>query len=120
MIEKTIGRNIQLYRDIRELTQKDLAERVGATTGTLSHIERGTRKPSLELLYKLADALNVSVINLVMDMEEVERFYYDDKVQAVYAGSEKLLTAIEALKANGKGWENVKNVAIVNLDDMKR
>lgn len=119
MADKTIGRNIQMYRNIRGLTQKELAEKVDATTGTMSHIEKGTRKPSLDMLYSIAAALNVSVINLVLDEVELERFYFDEQVQAMAIGSEKLYQAIEVLKANGKGWDKVKNVAIINLDELE-
>ena len=119
MADKTIGRNIQMYRNIRGLTQKELAEKVDATTGTMSHIRKGTRKPSLDMLYSIAAALNVSVINLVLDDVELERFYFDEQVQAMAIGSEKLYQAIEVLKANGKGWDKVKNVAIINLDELE-
>ena len=69
-----IGDNVKLLRNIRGLTQKDLAELVDVAPGTLAHIEKGTRNPSLEMLYKLADALSVSVINLVLSQEEIDRF----------------------------------------------
>ena len=67
-----IGDNVKLLRNIRGLTQKDLAELVDVAPGTLAHIEKGTRNPSLEMLYKLADALSVSVINLVLYMNRWE------------------------------------------------
>ncbi|MDY3929368.1 MAG: helix-turn-helix transcriptional regulator [Clostridia bacterium] len=66
-----IGDNVKLLRNIRVLTQKDLAELVDVAPGTLAHIEKGTCNPSLELLYKLADALSVSVINLVLSLDKM-------------------------------------------------
>ena len=62
-----IGKNIQFYRDLREMKGKDLAAKVGCSVGALSHIEKGSRQPSVDMLYKIADALDVSVINLVLD-----------------------------------------------------
>ena len=61
-----IGKNIQFYRDLREMKGKDLAAKVGCSVGALSHIEKGSRQPSVDMLYKIADALDVSVINLVL------------------------------------------------------
>ena len=73
-----IGKNIQFYRDLREMKGKDLAAKVGCSVGALSHIEKGSRQPSVDMLYKIADALDVSVINLVLDenYKEKRRLFY--------------------------------------------
>lgn len=120
MNERTIGNNVQMYRQIRELSQVDLAKRIGATAGTLSHIEKGTRKPSLDMLYSIADALNVSVLNLVMDDTELTRFYYDEQVQALYAGSDKLKLIIDKLRRDSAAWGKASNIAVINLDDLEK
>ena len=46
-----IGKNIQFYRDLREMKGKDLAAKVGCSVGALSHIEKGSRQPSVDMLY---------------------------------------------------------------------
>lgn len=74
----------------------------------------------MEMLYKIADALDVSVINLVMDQKEIGRFYYDDAVKAYHPGSEVLAQVMETLKGDSLEWANAKRIAIVNLDDMKK
>lgn len=43
------------------LTQEQLASKVGINRASLSHIERGSRKPSLPLAIKLAAAVNKTV-----------------------------------------------------------
>ena len=45
----------RLYRN---LTQRELAERVGTRQSAISRLESGTYNPSLSFLYKIADALN--------------------------------------------------------------
>ena len=120
MNERTIGNNVQMYRQIRELSQVDLANRIGATAGTLSHIEKGTSEPSLDILYSIADALNVSVLNLVMDDTELARFYYDEQVQALYAGSDKLKLIIDKLRRDSAAWGKASNIAVINLDDLEK
>ena len=120
MNERTIGNKVQMYRQIRELSQVDLAKRIGATAGTLSHIEKGTRKPSLDMLYSIADALNVSVLNLVMDDTELARFYYDEQVQALYAGSDKLTLLIDKLRRDSAARGKASNIAVINLDDLEK
>ncbi|MEG1084001.1 MAG: helix-turn-helix transcriptional regulator [Hydrogenoanaerobacterium sp.] len=113
-----IGTNIKMLRDIRSLSQVDLAERIKISPGTLSHIEKGSRQPSLDMLYRIADALNVSVINLVLDEKEIGRFLYDDIVKAYYPGSTKLKEIMDKLIENGMMWDNARRIAIIDLDDL--
>ena len=40
------------------LTQNNLAEQIGISRSTLSLIERGERKPSFDVMTKIAKALN--------------------------------------------------------------
>ncbi len=44
-----------------DLTQDDLAEKVGVTRQTLLYLEKGKYNPSLLLAYKVAKALNSSI-----------------------------------------------------------
>lgn len=97
---------------------KELAAKAGCSVGALSHIEKGSRQPSLDMLYKIADALNVSIINLVMDDKEINRFYYDDAVKAYHPGSETLNRVMEILRKDNAAWADAKRIAIVNLDDV--
>lgn len=47
-------------RELRGLSQSDLAQRAGLQPSALSHFETGGRKPSFDNLRRLADALEVS------------------------------------------------------------
>lgn len=113
----TIGKNIKILRDIRGMTQKELAELIGVPAGTLSHIEKGTRQPSIDMLYAIADALSVSVINLVLEEKEVERFLYNEIIQAYYPGSARLKELLDQFIENNISWDNAKRIAIVELGD---
>ncbi len=46
-------------RSSLNLTQKELAERTGINQADISKIENGTRNPSLKLLKKLADGMDM-------------------------------------------------------------
>lgn len=46
--------NIKVYRAMHDLTQENLAEKVGVTRQTIHAIEKGKYDPSLELAFKLA------------------------------------------------------------------
>ncbi len=56
-----LGRRIRKQRTQLNWTQAELAERVNVSTSFIGHVERGTRKASLETLVSLANALNVSL-----------------------------------------------------------
>lgn len=55
-----IGQRIRRLRHERNITQWQLACKVGITTGALWMLERGERECSPELIKAIADALGVS------------------------------------------------------------
>lgn len=59
-----IGQRIKAARKSAGLTQKALAEKIGAATGTIQQYELGKRQPRIEQLQVIADALNVSPYSL--------------------------------------------------------
>lgn len=60
-----ISRNLQIFRKQMNLTQEALAERVGVARQTIVKWETGESRPDLELAGKLAEALEVSLDDLV-------------------------------------------------------
>ncbi|MDR2648858.1 MAG: helix-turn-helix transcriptional regulator [Clostridiales bacterium] len=54
-------------RELKNLTQQELAERVGISNSTISSIETGYRKPSYDLLVALARELNCTVDDLIKE-----------------------------------------------------
>lgn len=61
----TVGPRLKALRQERELTLKQLSERTGISTSTLSRLESGGRRPTLELLLPLARAHDVPLDELV-------------------------------------------------------
>ncbi|MBI2265432.1 MAG: helix-turn-helix domain-containing protein [Armatimonadetes bacterium] len=59
-----VGRRIRESRLRLGLTQEKLAGRVHSTPSYIARIERGARKPTLEFLGKVAEALGVSLGSL--------------------------------------------------------
>lgn len=56
---------IKALREKRGWTQETLANRVGVARVTIGRIEIGNRRPSLELLERLAKALKVKIGDLL-------------------------------------------------------
>lgn len=60
-----IGKRIRRLRKQRELTQEELAEKVGVSTTHVGLVETGKRRMSLKTLQKVANALKVKVKDLI-------------------------------------------------------
>ena len=58
-------KGLRLIRQIRGLSQADLEKLTGIDANTFSRYERGIVTPSIEVAQKIADALNVSVDELL-------------------------------------------------------
>ncbi len=56
-----LGHRIRKQRIVMGWTQEALAERVGVSTSFIGHVERGTRKASLETLVSIANAMDISI-----------------------------------------------------------
>lgn len=62
---EVFGERLRQVRLSRGLTQGELAERCGTSIAAISHIERGTKIPTLTTVVRLADALECRVTKLV-------------------------------------------------------
>ena len=68
----SIGHRIRELRIQKHMTQATLSELAGISLSFLGHIERGTRKLSVETLYKLAQAFECSADALLGTGREAE------------------------------------------------
>ena len=66
-MENKIGEKIYEVRNRRNLTQEDLAEKIGSVASYISNIERKNKCPSLSLLRKIVKELDTSYDYLLMD-----------------------------------------------------
>ena len=62
---KNIGQRIRNQRKEKGLSQEQLAELIGISLSFLGHIERGTRKASVETLARICKALDVDMHYIV-------------------------------------------------------
>ena len=64
---KFLGQNIRKYRIEASLSQDELAETCGCCGSFIGKIENGRSLPSLDMIVKIANALNVTVDQLLLD-----------------------------------------------------
>lgn len=65
LVGKAFGRVLREYRLILDLSQEELAERADLDRTYPSLLERGLRSPSLEMLFRIAEALGIDPAELV-------------------------------------------------------
>lgn len=68
----SLGYRVRKQRQAIHLTQDRLAEKASISLSFLGHIERGSRKASIETLVNLANALGVSADFLLQDSLDIK------------------------------------------------
>lgn len=59
------ARNLKYYRLKKSMTKKDLAARVGVSSMSITHYENGERYPEMDIIKKLANTLDVNLIDFI-------------------------------------------------------
>jgi transcriptional regulator with XRE-family HTH domain len=65
---KAVGGRIQIAREERSMTQRELASTIGCTPQHISAIERGAKTPTLETFVTIASVLRVPADVLLQDV----------------------------------------------------
>ena len=99
----TFGEKIREERRKQNLTQKELADKIGVTNRVITSYETGKSFPRTRDAYKrIADALGINVNYLLSDdeafiLEAKENFGYRGK-----KGAEKLMSEVTGLFSSGE------------------
>ncbi len=64
-ILKNLGINIKKHRKALKLTQRELGIQIDVSEAYIRFLEKSTRKPSIDVLGRLADALKVEPYELL-------------------------------------------------------
>ena len=68
----SIGNKIKEYRELKKMTQKDVAEILEVEPGTISKYESGIIEPNIESLKRLAETFNITVDELINDEDKFD------------------------------------------------
>lgn len=95
--KKLFGKKVKDARTKLELTQFELAEKIGVSQNFLGDIERGIKLPGLPKLIVLCNTLKVSLDYLFADsldnvLCEPDEIYYTDKQMAIIKNIVKTIT----------------------------
>lgn len=86
--KKQLGKKIKIAREEHKYTQFELSEILGISPNYLGDIERGVKKPSLEVLIRICNTMKLSLDYLFSDsldniISEEEDIIYTDKQMAI-------------------------------------
>lgn len=70
VFDKQLGLLLQSYRSNANMSQQDVADRLGITRSAIGHYERGERTVDIQLLYKLCDIYNVDINDVVIKIRK--------------------------------------------------
>lgn len=102
---KRLGVRIKETRNKKGFTQAKLAEMLGYSIQHISHVETGSTKLSVELLVELANVLEVSVDELLMDSLEYKKGSSHLITIEVYSNKEEQLIS-NVVRELQKGLKN--------------
>lgn len=78
MAESLLGKRLKELRKANDYSQADVASMLGISRQTYSHYETGRRKPSTDMLYKLAGYYKISIDDLMHLTIDIDRnIFYD-------------------------------------------
>jgi transcriptional regulator with XRE-family HTH domain len=99
---KRLGRRLQRLRRGRGWTQEQLAERIDINPKYLSSVERGEENPTLDLLLRLAEGLQVELPELFQyahEGESRERLRQQVEGLIAHLSEEELRRVVRVLEA---------------------
>ena len=85
------SKRVKEMRELRGLSQADLAKKTGLQATAISHFETGNRAPSFDNLRILADALNVATDYLIGRSDEQK--LAGPETDSLFRGLERLSEA---------------------------
>lgn len=106
MDQEKIGRFIAKLRKQKNMTQQELADKLGVTDRAVGNWENGRRLPDYSLLKDLCSALNITV-NELLSGEEINKDIYMEKSE------ENLINLRRQIDKRKKIFKIISNVIFV-------
>lgn len=106
-----IGQRIRMFRIKRGWKQSDLAEKSGVEPSNISHIERAATKLSLPTLVSIANALEVSLDEIVYNSLIKNKHIYVKEIDELVGDCDpkELSTIIQIIRTTKGIIRNYKN-----------
>ena len=101
-VRRLIGSRMKDLRKQKGMSQEDLSEKAATSANYVSRMERGTENPTLDMFVKIAESLEVDLLDL-FDFKHEENARQLKETLKRFAGEiddeKKLKTAVRVLRA---------------------
>jgi transcriptional regulator with XRE-family HTH domain len=112
--------NIKLYRKMRKMTQKELAEALDVTHSSVSAWEIGKNSIDMERLNDICRILNVSLVEILTENEDEEKVQKDEENKQLIEYVERRPEVKRLLKTTMDSRSDDVVVAIKLLEALKK
>ena len=92
-----IGQNIRTIRESRGLTQAQLADRVGVSSGTVSSWEVDRTEPNIGMIEKISVALNCQKTDLIGHENDFALSDHERRLVIAYRQTPSMQDAVDRL-----------------------
>lgn len=98
----TIGENIKNWRELRNLTQSDLASILKVSDKTVSSWEVNRTEPKMGMVEKICKALSCKKTDIIGEEDILESpLVYDKEIETLFAHIKQLLLSEENISLDG-------------------
>lgn len=112
--------NIKLYRKMRKMTQKELAEALGVTHSSVSAWEIGKNSIDMERLNDICRILDVSLVEILTENEDTDQVEKEEENKQLLAYIERRPEVKRLIKTTMDSRSDDVVVAMKLLEAMKR
>ncbi|MDD6233806.1 MAG: helix-turn-helix transcriptional regulator [Lachnospiraceae bacterium] len=110
-MNEILGNRIKELRNARNLTQEQVAEQIGVSRQKYARIESGTNSISLDILSRIASALEVSVGDITKVLDEMPEPAYRAGVERT--STEQIFDMLDLFYANKHMCEKLQHTDVV-------
>lgn len=79
----SIGENIKVYREQRNMTKQELALKVRVGTGTIEKYENGEQTPDVQTILKISTVLDIPASELMEQENTESTFGIDSEIESL-------------------------------------
>lgn len=97
-MNELLGSRIKALRNAGNLTQEQIADKIGVSRQRYARIENGSNNINLDILAKIAGVLNVSVADITRVLDETSDIAYRAGEKNI--SSEKIFDMLDLFYAN--------------------
>ncbi len=99
-MNELLGSRIKALRSAKDLTQEQIADKIGVSRQKYARIESGANSITLDILSKVAEVLDVTVSDITKVLDETPAVSYRAGAETEGVSSQKIFDMLDLFYAN--------------------